>query len=539
MNPSISGVVKQISGYYKKMSKKKRIAVIATLSAVVVAAIVAVILLNQNSYTVLYRGLSSAEGAEVLDILDGLGAEYKVEADGTVYVLTKDEAVLKMRLASEGYPKSAFSYDIFTGASDLMTTDYEKRQYLVFQLQDRLQDSIKTLNGVRNAIVTLSVADDSTFVLSSDETESTASVVLDLYPSTELTKKQIKGIEELVAKSVSGLEPENVVIIDGDGTILNTAEDDSGAGNSYTQLELVKSINKLYEEKINSLLAPVLGDNGLSVSVNVVVDFTQKTKEETTYSPSVGDNGVISHHEYDNQSTNGGTVAGGVAGTESNTGSPTYEEGGTDNGSDKSASASGSTDYLVNQMVQTIIDYGGTINDMTVAVVINKSDLSEEMLKQYRQLIAYGTGISDDKVAITCAEFLKHEEEGDDTGNRTDNPGFSLKSLADSLGIPETIIYATVFGAALLFIAVLLVLVMIRRIARRRREKKSKALEELEKLKQEESAKAAPPKVEVPEIVLTETREQVLKKQVKEFTNSNPEIVAKILRSWIKEDNAK
>jgi flagellar biosynthesis/type III secretory pathway M-ring protein FliF/YscJ len=39
------------------------------------------------------------------------------------------------------------------------------------------------------------------------------------------------------------------------------------------------------------------------------------------------------------------------------------------------------------------------------------------------------------------------------------------------------------------------------------------------------------------EIVLNETREQALKRQVKEFTAGNPEIVAQLIRSWMKEEN--
>jgi flagellar biosynthesis/type III secretory pathway M-ring protein FliF/YscJ len=47
-------------------------------------------------------------------------------------------------------------------------------------------------------------------------------------------------------------------------------------------------------------------------------------------------------------------------------------------------------------------------------------------------------------------------------------------------------------------------------------------------------------KPEVPgEIVLTETREQGIKRQVKEFASTNPEIVAQLLRTWMKEDDTK
>jgi flagellar M-ring protein FliF len=38
------------------------------------------------------------------------------------------------------------------------------------------------------------------------------------------------------------------------------------------------------------------------------------------------------------------------------------------------------------------------------------------------------------------------------------------------------------------------------------------------------------------EIVLNETREQGFKRQIRDFSSNNPDIVAQLLRTWIKED---
>jgi flagellar M-ring protein FliF len=528
MNLSISGFVKQIRGYFKKLNKKKRIAVILAIFAVVSVAVILTVVLNKNSYTVLYRGLSPAEGAEVIEILEGLGADYKVDNAGTIYVLTKDQAMLKMQLASEGYPQSSLTYDIFLSASDLMTTDYEKKQYLIFQLQERLQDSIKTLNGVNKAIVTLSIADDSSFVLKQDKTESSASVVLDLAPSVELTKKQIKGIEELVSKSVSGLKSENVVIIDGDGNILNSSSEVDGIDGAFTQLELVNSINNLYKNKIISLLEPVFGRGGISVAVNVVVDFKKSSSEETTYSPVIGDSGIISHHDSEYSSVNGGRPPGGVVGVDPNTGTPSYQEDEEENtNTNSSTSSKSSTDYLVNKMIKTIIDNGGSIEDMTVAVMINAKNLPDGAVEQYRELVAYSAGIPAQKVAVTVAEFKGEEEPGI-------KPVEPQTPLYELLGLEKYVFYAIIGGAALLLIIILIVLILI--IKHRRKKKK-----ELEmKKKREQLEKEAVTKLNMPgEIVLNETREQALKKQIKEFSTGNPEIVAQLLRAWMREDISK
>jgi flagellar biosynthesis/type III secretory pathway M-ring protein FliF/YscJ len=42
---------------------------------------------------------------------------------------------------------------------------------------------------------------------------------------------------------------------------------------------------------------------------------------------------------------------------------------------------------------------------------------------------------------------------------------------------------------------------------------------------------------EIPAIVLNETREQGLKRQIKDFSTTNPEIIAQLIRTWLKEEN--
>jgi flagellar M-ring protein FliF len=157
-----------------------------------------------SNYTVLYRGLSSAESLEILRLLDDMGVDTKVESDGSILV-SKDKApAIKMQLATEGYPNSTLSYDLFLGKSDLLTTDYEQRKLYIFQLQDRLQESIETLQGVKSAIVTLGIPEENPYILKSEQPDITASVALQFYTNAKLTPKQIKGIVFACRKKHSG-----------------------------------------------------------------------------------------------------------------------------------------------------------------------------------------------------------------------------------------------------------------------------------------------------------------------------------------------
>ncbi|MHC1695492.1 MAG: flagellar basal-body MS-ring/collar protein FliF [Eubacteriales bacterium] len=497
------------------MNKGKKTLLAVVVGAVIIIAISTALILSQTSYSVLYRGLSDTEGAEIYNLLIAGGSDVKLERDGTILVPKEEEASIKMQLASEGYPRSALGYDIFTDSSDLMTTDFERKKYLIFQLQNRLQDAIKTLKGVKSAIVTLSVSDDDSFVLKEDKRPSTASVVLDLFTGIELNTKQINGIEELVAKSVPGLLKENVVIIDGDGEVLQNNSSDEGAGLASTQLAVVDEINMLFKNKIIGLLEPVFGKSGVSVAVNVVVDFDKKLSEETVFTPVDGSSGIISKQDSDKSSTNGGAISQNGTGTDV----PTYQ-GQADSQGSSSASESVSTEYLVNKLIQSIQSDGGNIKDMTVAVMINSKGLPDETIEKYRQLIAYSAGIDQEKVVVTYAEFkaapeaVPYQETSDDL----------ISNLLDK----TTLIYA---GAALLF---LIILMIIFSVLNRKRRKRVKLRQQEADPKQHRTPASAE---NIPgEIVLNETREQGLKKSIKEFTSTNPEIVAQLLRVWLKED---
>ncbi|MDP4163989.1 MAG: flagellar M-ring protein FliF, partial [Bacillota bacterium] len=104
MNFTPAAILKQITEFWNKQNRKTKTIIISAGVIVIVIAIVASVLLNNKPYDVLYRGLSSSEGAEILTKLEGMSVDAKVESDGTIRVPSDKVAKLKMQLASEGYP---------------------------------------------------------------------------------------------------------------------------------------------------------------------------------------------------------------------------------------------------------------------------------------------------------------------------------------------------------------------------------------------------------------------------------------------------
>ena len=511
---------KQIVQYWSKQSKKMKTVFTVSILGICFAAIIITVILNHDAYVVLYRGLSSSEAGEIITRLEEMGVDSKIKDDGSILVPENEEARLKMLLASEGYPQSTLNYDIFSDNSDFTTTDYEKKKYLIFQLQNRLQDAIKTLSGVKNAIVTISVSDDSSFVLQEDKVPTTASVLLELNGSSELGKKQINGIAQLVAKSVPGLDTKDVAIVDDTGMILNNTDTDESTAFSNTRMELENTISDTIKNKIINLLYPVFGRSRISVAVNTSIELNKKISEQTTYTPVIDQSGIVAKQDQTKEVQGSDSVASGVPGTDSNTEVATYPVT-DDNASEGSSSESSSTDYLVNQLKEQVEHDGYEIKDVSVAVIIGDDSLTQEEISGYREMVAYAAGISADKVLVSGIEFATQSSLGDEI----ETSASKLLEIVHKYPI-------FVLGAALLLVLIIVVLIIV--LVKRRKKRKVEPEEEegpdIQTLLEAKGEK-------IPgEIILNETREQGLQRQIRELSSTNPSIVAQLLRTWIKED---
>ena len=176
-------------------------------------------LLNNEDYVVLYDQLTATETSEILAQLQEMEVDVQLDSTGKITVPKKDENRVRMALATAGYPKSGLSYYLIEKGSGMLTTDYERQQYVNMQLQERIAASIKTLDGVKDAIVTITMPEENVFYLQEKDPPS-ASVIIHMQSGQTLVESQILGIQNLVVKSVARLTKENVAITDSGGNDL-------------------------------------------------------------------------------------------------------------------------------------------------------------------------------------------------------------------------------------------------------------------------------------------------------------------------------
>ncbi len=518
---------KPLKDYWDKLEKKRKITYAAIAAAVLLLIIILVLLLNRTQYTVLYSSLSSQEAGQIMTRLNELEVDARARGTGTILVPEKQEAALRMQLSSEGYPQSGLNYDIFEKSTGFGTTDYEKQQYMQFQTQERLQGSLKTLDNVEEATVTLYIPDSSAFVLRSDKESATAAVILRLKNGASFTDAQIKSIINLVARSVPGLTEENIHITDTQGNPLNK-NDSNQAEIAGTQLQLENEMSEKYKEKIEEMLAPVLGQTKFVVAVRAELDFDKRTTESIVYDPVDGssDGIPVSVNEQKEKAT--GAQSAGNVGMDANGGAPEYPTVNGDGGTYESTNKT--VNYEVNQTKDIIQRSEGGLNNLSVSVVLDNQDLQTGAEDKVRTLVAGAIGMPVENVTVETMDFSGE-------ASIMDNILTNAEATNDYIRRQAFIRNAVLFGIiALVILAVILVIVAVRNKKKKEELERQLLLEAEKRAEEEAKMQQALESADEAGEVLTEKKSDK-RKLIETNVAQNPEFVAQLLRSWLDEYN--
>ena len=136
MNERLKALRAKAKEFLSKLSGKTKKILIAGIILSVLVSVGVAVWLNSRPYEVLFSGLSSQEASEIISKLQEDGVDYKYENDGTILVPEKQEEQLKANLVYEGYPKSGFTYKVFTDNIDLTTTQSEIEHFKILDLQE-------------------------------------------------------------------------------------------------------------------------------------------------------------------------------------------------------------------------------------------------------------------------------------------------------------------------------------------------------------------------------------------------------------------
>ena len=522
---------------------KKRTKILAAAVLVVAAgAIVAVVVASQNQpYATLFTELSQTDMTAITSYLTENGvSDFRIVEDDTIMVPADQEVQLKAQLVSQGYVNSGYAYNYSTYLDNVsaLTTEAERQQLALYELNDSTSAVIRSMEGVKDATVRFTPGEDNTYVLDSGNVvEASAYVKVTMKDGVPLSETMANGIRNLVSSAIQGLKVENVTIVDSYG---NTYAPDDGLGDledsAALKLRLEEQVNNTLEKKIMSVLEPVYGAENVSVSVNSIVDVDKVYTDSTNYSTedwaadgSTNGEGIIGQKIYDNrlEADENGT-AGGTVGTDTNADIPTYPENeGEMEPGNGVVSSTGQTNFLVDEENKQVQRVGGTIADVMVSVTINEAVSGGVDVDDLYPHVARAAGITTadqmEKVHILIAPF----NTGDNTPVDTDED----TTTEDGLLVDSWILYAALGGLVLFVLILVLVLLLIRRHRRKKAAALAAELEQPAEMLQE-----AAPTPEGADIMEMQTEKSMeLRKDVRKFAEENPEIAAQMVRNWLKE----
>lgn len=505
--------------YWKEIESKKKKRIVLLLILLAISLSFTGYFLGKTEYTVLYSDLSTQEAGEIKSKLDEMGVKAQVENASTILVDEKIEEDLRMQLSLEGYPKSGLNYDLYMESINFTTSSQDKKVMLLYQLQDRLSNTISSLQGIQNAIVTISMEDDTVFKFNSEETPVSANVVLELENNFKPDSNKIEAIKRLMVTSINGLKEENVAIIDSN---LNNLLPSSGSQSDFTEANNVLGIENEVEnsiaEKVLFLFEPVFGKENINVAVNAKVDLDKTLTEVIEYSPVVDDEGIP--YIIDELTEK-------VSDTSQNTGDAA------DNYMIDSQSLNDRmqtvVNYRVNELRQTIDEAQGGIEDISVSVLINDTASTDEsVLEDVKQIAAAAVGIELDKITVGYMNFAASEaQRAELQAALTQDQGFTLP-------VGEQTLIAIV-GLLLTFV---LSVLMLRQFKTKPQTVPSMPLEEKDQTTTDEEIQNIKSKKEAVLDKLNKSKEEEkVIKEIESIIEANPDSIANIISSWLSEDS--
>lgn len=239
------------------------------------------------NYQVLFSGMDSKESSEVVAILQQSNTDYKLDpGTGAVLVPTSKLQGLRMTMAAEGLPRSTSpGMEMLNEEQGFGTSQFVERARYQRAMEEELSRSISELYNVRSARVHLAVPKQSVFVR--DRKPPSASIVVNLYAGRNLERGQVSAITHMVASSVPNMSSDNITLIDQKGNLLSQPERDEGLALSDTQLEYTQKLEQRYIRRIEDILAPIVGLDGVRAQVVAEVDFTVSEQTHESYNPDL------------------------------------------------------------------------------------------------------------------------------------------------------------------------------------------------------------------------------------------------------------
>jgi flagellar M-ring protein FliF len=234
-------------------------------------------------YKVLYSNLSDRDGGAIITALQQANIPYKFsEAGGAILVPSEQVHEMRLRLASQGLPKSgSVGFELMDNQKFGISQFAEQINYQR-ALEGELERTIESVSSVKSARVHLAIPKPSVFVR--DKEAPSASVLVNLYPGRALDEGQVLAITHMVSSAVPEMPVKGVTILDQDGNLLT--QPSVGGGLDASQLKYRQQIERSTQQRIDAILAPLFGSGNAHSQVSADIDFSRSEQTSENYGPN-------------------------------------------------------------------------------------------------------------------------------------------------------------------------------------------------------------------------------------------------------------
>ena len=473
---------------------------------------------KQPKMEVLYSGLSPENASALTAKLKEQKVPYQLVDEGkTILVKAEDKYQLRLDMASEVNLKGVIGFESFN-ETRFGETDTDKRVRYLVALQGELTRTIEYLDAVETAKIHIVLPEKSLFIR--DEKEATASVLLRLKPYASLKPEQVKSIMSFVSHSVEGLKSENVTVMDVNGNLLSEDLADSASQGltraSVNQLALKQQYEKETAKSVQTMLEKILGSGKAVVRASVSMDFDQVE----THSEKYEDPFVVSE-QIKEESSSGVSQSVGGNPADANMIGPSY--GDIDSGTSEHELVEIIRNFDASKIIEKKVTAPGKITNISLSVLVD-GNLTPEEESSIKKAVADAAGVNierGDQVSLVVMPF------------NVEDVSKMEEAIAKRESFQRRMEYLKMLRGPLMILLLLGVIFFVMYQLR------DAALEK-ERYLVQNAAEIGALSEDPPDVNLTLSPEamekKAMQKQVDNLIKKAPEEVAKIVKTWLAED---
>ncbi len=386
--------MQQYLNVWLKLGIKRQLIVIAATVAMFLAILAMARMTTAPSMTLLYAGLESSAAGDVVRSLEQRGVAFDVRG-GSIFVDSKERDQLRLTLASEGLPANGNrGYELLDQLTGFGTTSQMFDAAYWRAKEGELARTIVASPAIALARVHIASTGSNPF-----QRGVTPKASVSLTPNGgAISAAQGKAVRFLIASAVAGLSPDDVAVIDANGTLIGATEESAPTVGGDDKAQVLRDrVQRLLEARVG------FGNAVVEVSVDTVTE--SESIRERSFDPE--GRVAISSDTEERTNTAEGTGGGDVT-VASNL--PDQEgAGGGDTSSSQNSETRERINYEVSETEREVVRAPGAIKRLSVAVLVNETASINELgepvsqprepaeMEALRELVSSAVGFDADR----------------------------------------------------------------------------------------------------------------------------------------------